>query len=202
MVRVYIAKFPEERPNHSLQSRHAHRLLEIALERDYPQVCAPFLLEKGEHGKPFLPDYPEIYVNLSHSGPYAACAVGDGPVGIDVEMRRQRRRWERVAGKLHPREREELFMLEEVRRETAFCDLWVLKESFLKADGRGLGVPLDAFYMERKPEVIGKTRLTEKEAVYFYLLYPMGEEACSLAVCSRDPALAGAPVWLSVPEEC
>lgn len=69
MVRVYIAKFTEEKADHSRQSRRAHRLLETVLERDYPQVRAPFLLEKDENGKPFLSECRDIYVNYPTAVP-------------------------------------------------------------------------------------------------------------------------------------
>lgn len=39
----------------------------------------------GEFGKPYLPDYPHAYFNISHSGSYVVCAVCDVPVGVDVQ---------------------------------------------------------------------------------------------------------------------
>ncbi|MEI3525544.1 MAG: 4'-phosphopantetheinyl transferase superfamily protein [Eubacteriales bacterium] len=109
-------------------------------------------MEKDEKGKPYLAGYPHIHISISHSGPYIACAFGDKPVGVDVEMWKAHPKWRRIVDKLHPREREELLQscggtisgdTEEPVRE--FCGLWVRKESFLKAIGEGLRVPLDAF---------------------------------------------------------
>ncbi|MFJ4708228.1 4'-phosphopantetheinyl transferase family protein [Streptomyces anulatus] len=37
------------------------------------------------HGRPYLPDHPELGVSYSHADGLAAAAVGTGPVGIDVE---------------------------------------------------------------------------------------------------------------------
>ncbi len=201
MVRVYIAKFSEEERGYTLQSRRAHRLLETVLKREYPNVRGPFSLGKDKNGKPFLEKHPEIYVNLSHSGPYAACALGEAPVGVDVEAWKKRSRWEGITRKLHPEEREDLWKTDEAEREKRFLNLWVLKESFMKAEGRGLGLPLDSFYMDVKPGTPGSVRQEQPGAPYYYLLYDMGEEACSLAVCSRDPELPPEPVWVSLPEE-
>lgn len=36
-------------------------------------------------GAPFLPDYPDVRISVSHSAQRAALAVSDSPVGIDVE---------------------------------------------------------------------------------------------------------------------
>ncbi|MFI1929836.1 4'-phosphopantetheinyl transferase family protein [Streptomyces sp. NPDC020330] len=40
---------------------------------------------RGGHGRPYLPDHPELGVSYSHADGLAAAAVGRGPVGIDVE---------------------------------------------------------------------------------------------------------------------
>lgn len=37
------------------------------------------------HGRPYLPDHPELGVSYSHADGLAAAAAGPGPVGIDVE---------------------------------------------------------------------------------------------------------------------
>ncbi|MCP3901411.1 MAG: 4'-phosphopantetheinyl transferase superfamily protein [Desulfobacteraceae bacterium] len=46
------------------------------------------LIAYEEEGAPFLPDFPEIKISLSHSGDYAAvgiCAKTDIDIGIDLE---------------------------------------------------------------------------------------------------------------------
>ena len=49
---------------------------------------APFFLDEDERGKPYLPASC-LHISLSHSGGYAAAAVSDTPVGIDLqEVRR------------------------------------------------------------------------------------------------------------------
>lgn len=198
MVRVYLARSLEEGRDHEAQSRRARQLLEMALKRDYPQIRTPVRLKKETNGKPFLADYPGIYISLSHSGPYAACAVADGPVGIDVEARRPRRSFERVVQKLHPQERAALEQAEGADRETLFYNLWVLKESFIKADGRGLGIPLNSFCMEAK---VGEV-LRIKGGIWgrdcFYRLYRLEGENCSLGVCALDSEIAGEPVWITI----
>lgn len=39
----------------------------------------------GEFGKPYLFGFDNIHFNVSHSEEYVVCAVGDTPVGIDVQ---------------------------------------------------------------------------------------------------------------------
>ena len=42
-------------------------------------------VETDAHGKPFLPDYPRLHFNLSHSGSRVLCVISDLPCGCDVE---------------------------------------------------------------------------------------------------------------------
>lgn len=41
--------------------------------------------EKGEHGKPYLKDYPNFHFNLSHTRNVITVAISDKPVGVDIE---------------------------------------------------------------------------------------------------------------------
>lgn len=83
------------------------------------------------NGRPFVEGDP-AFVSLSHSGDYAACAVSDRPVGVDIQrvvpIRERTVRhfctpeeWEAIAGRP-----------DSGRRAIAH---WALKESYLKASG-------------------------------------------------------------------
>lgn len=37
---------------------------------------------RTETGKPYLRLHPELFFNISHSGDWIACALGDAPVGL------------------------------------------------------------------------------------------------------------------------
>ena len=47
--------------------------------------------DRAPGGKPFFHRFPQCRFNLSHSGPYALCALSDGEVGADIEVVRPRR---------------------------------------------------------------------------------------------------------------
>ena len=219
MVRVYLAKIllPEgaaRKKAHELQSEAAHRLLILALEKEYPEYGGTFQIEKDERGKPFLRGHEKIHISLSHSGELAACAAAEEPVGVDVEQRKQRSGSQRILRRLHEREREWLLGLPEDRREQAFYDLWVRKESFLKATGEGLGLPLSSFstveegaaegaWAEGTAEygaVVPIAQNVRKET-YYIRQYESGDPEYSLAACSRECEFAPAPVWLSAGNE-
>ena len=98
-----------------------------------------------KYGKPYLPEEPGWHISLSHAGTWAMCAMGRRPVGCDLEE--IRRGDLRLAERFyHPAERAWLaaFAREEDKKRE-FTRLWTRKESYLKLDGRGLGLELGSF---------------------------------------------------------
>lgn len=199
MIHVYVSGLPEGRSGTQEQSEQARRLLDRALQKEYPFVCAPVRVEKDELGKPYLPELPELFVSFTHSGPYVACAFGEKPVGVDLEMWKNRRNLKRVVDKFHPLEREAYEGAPEDKKEEIFYTLWVQKESFVKALGCGLRLPLDSFGMIPGE---GEVRQRLREETYYYRSYLLeGESGCSLAVCSEDKEIPKAAVWLELSGE-
>lgn len=175
----------------------ARRLLASALETAYGIPAASCLVEKDEKGKPCLAGCPDLHISISHSGPYAACAFGDKPVGIDIEIWRTHSKWQRIVDKMHPREREAMTRLcgGAISRDTAepvrqFCDLWVRKESFLKAVGEGLRLSLDAF------DTTGNMVIQDlREGRWYIKSWQLPEEALSVAVCGQEELDFSRLVW-------
>lgn len=175
----------------------ARRLLASALETAYGIPAASCLVEKDEKGKPCLAGRPDLHISISHSGPYAACAFGDKPVGIDIEMWRTHPKWQRIVDKMHPREREVMTRLcgGTISRDTAepvrqFCDLWVRKESFLKAVGEGLRLSLDAF--DTTGNMVSQDL---REGRWYIKSWQLPEEALSVAVCGQEELDFSHLVW-------
>jgi 4'-phosphopantetheinyl transferase len=100
----------------------------------------------NSYGKPFLQEDPEFRFNISHSGGWVVliCDRGSGQLGIDVEQIAPIDM--KVAERFFSKGEYEGLMLkpEEKRLEHFYC-LWTLKESYIKALGKGLAIPLDSF---------------------------------------------------------
>ncbi len=98
----------------------------------------------GTNGKPYLEKHPDVHFNISHSGDYIVCAVSGVEVGIDVE--RCRAYNPGIAERFFSKpEYADLMRLEEDARRDYFFTLWTIKESYLKALGRGLTKSLGSF---------------------------------------------------------
>ena len=125
---------------------------------------------------------------ISHSGNMALCAVSDEEVGCDIELPRGfdpnlARRF------FHPTEQEWLFSQPEAEQSTAFFRLWTCKESFLKALGLGLSLPLDSFAVIPGEEV----QLTQNADPRLWQLRSLRDGESFLALCSLTGA-ADAPL--------
>ena len=88
-----------------------------------------------EYGKPYLPNYPDVHFNISHSGEYVACAVSDKPVGVDIQKIGECNSdvAERVCNE------KELEQIENSSdKASEFTKLWTQKEAVLKMYGTGI----------------------------------------------------------------
>jgi len=119
-------------------------------------------LEFGEKGKPHIGNLPGVHFNISHSGHYVVCAVAPTEVGIDVE--RVRNVNLRIAERFFSEtEIQDLMACDEKDRMHYFITLWTIKESYLKAIGRGLTQHLNSFTIIKKKDLYLLTGNEEAE---------------------------------------
>lgn len=99
---------------------------------------------KGKNGKPYLKFRSDIFYNISHSGNYVVCAFSTNEVGIDIEAEKELQL--DIARRFyHPDEFSEIVQTDPEEQSELFYRIWVMKESYLKATGTGLSVPLNSF---------------------------------------------------------
>ncbi len=109
------------------------------------------------HGKPELSagfDGSRLKFNLSHSGEVVLYALSLGrELGVDVETVRPDFATDGIAERFFaPAERIKLRTLDQDARIQAFFSCWTRKEAFIKARGKGMAIPLDAFEVTLKPD--------------------------------------------------
>ena len=142
--RARARRFRFERDRDRFVARRA--LLRAVLGRACSRDPRRLRFAYGPHGKPRL-DGAETAFSASHSHGLAAFAVARGAeVGIDVERMRDDVDVDGLARRFFaPAEAAALAALAEPERRRAFFAYWTAKEAFVKAIGRGLSYPLDAF---------------------------------------------------------
>lgn len=102
------------------------------------------VFELGAYGKPALAGQ-KLHFNISHSEDHLLIAVADiGELGVDVEKVRARRNLHALAGRcFSAREYRDWAALPVDQQLPAFYRLWVKKEAFVKAVGRGIAAGLE-----------------------------------------------------------
>jgi len=133
----------------------------------------------NQFGKPQVVGSP-VHYNISHSGNWVVCGFDDKPLGVDVEE--VKRISLDIAHRFFSPDEYGYIMSQPVeKRDGAFFDLWTIKESVIKAEGKGLSMPLDSFTITIDgdrvsigPELFSST--------WFLKRYPI-EEGYRCAVC-------------------
>ena len=131
-----------------IQNGDQHGTAELLLNRSLEQctnVQTPVQYHRNEHGKPYLTDTSEIYVNWSHSGDYVLCAVSDSEVGIDLQKMDREPGNNLVRKALTLQEQKAYEQMAPERQKKRFYEYWSVKESFLKALGTGFYTSLARF---------------------------------------------------------
>ena len=141
----------------------------------------------AERGKPALavagsPPSPPVHFNVSHSRGIALLAFSlERRVGVDVELIRPIENWEDIARRFFSEsELAELRTLPPEQHNEGFYTCWTRKESYIKARGEGLHLPLDSFDVTLTPGA--PERLTAEDASNWTLvsLYPHPGYAAAL----------------------
>ena len=104
--------------------------------------------EKGAKDKPEIVNCPlPLRFNISHTKNLIICAVTlEDDIGCDVENTGRSNDVLAIAERyFSPKESHELFDLPLAQQRNRFFDYWTLKESYIKAWGLGLAIPLKDF---------------------------------------------------------
>jgi 4'-phosphopantetheinyl transferase len=126
----------------------AHALARRALEVEGGRPAASWRFEIGRHGRPDLVAAPQgLRFNISHTDGLVACVVGrDAEIGVDVEHTDRGGRLLEVAERYFSAdEAQALRGLPPDQQPRRFLEYWTLKESYIKARGLGLALPLGQF---------------------------------------------------------
>ncbi len=149
-----MARFVFDRDRRAFLMTRA--LVRTMLSRYAPVVPADWRFVTNVHGRPEIldrpPAVPDLRFNISHTDGLIACAVTIGrEIGVDVEHT-GRHLMHDVAGRhFAPAEVADLKALPADEQQKVFFDYWTLKESYIKARGFGLALPLGDFAFKLNP---------------------------------------------------
>jgi 4'-phosphopantetheinyl transferase len=153
------------------------------------------LFRLGGMGKPEVVNDKGVKFNLSHTKGLIVCALSlDKNIGCDVEYTRIKKNTTLIAENCFSKaENNYLYHLPCNQRAERFLDLWVLRESYIKAKGQCLGLNMDEFsftigkpFLDHKNDNIRlsfSSKITDKsENWYSTLIYPSNEHRIAISV--------------------
>lgn len=168
-----------------VQSLFAEIILRYILYKRYSFRNDQIKLGYSDYGKPYIVTHSNIHFNLSHSGSWVLCAVGDVPLGIDVEIIKDKDL--DISGRIYTKEENDfLFAKPPEDRINTFYKFWTLKESYVKNVGKGLSIPFDSFSFQiNKDEIKFLVEGRQNKNFRFYTNQLDNLHCTSLCVNSR-----------------
>lgn len=154
-------------------------------------------LAQGRYGKPYILEKEQLSYNLSHGGCYVAAVFADCETGIDIERVRPAKL--SVAKRFFTEEEYQYLLAFEgaenlqsdtgdTPQDVAFARMWTRKESYIKAVGEGMHLPLTDFS-------VLQDRIVRNE-VYYLRSWEM-PEGYAMSVCARNP-ISSEVTWLDI----
>ena len=145
------------------------------------QAFSALRFGQGEHGKPYLPDYPQVHFNLSHSGNRVMCAVSAHACGCDVEQISHKKKQIDMVIRCLAESEQRLAAVSAVH----FYRIWTLKESILKLSGEGIVIPLNSFEVSLDPPAVRQDFFPEPILLKEYDTL-QDEYCCALALSGGE----------------
>jgi 4'-phosphopantetheinyl transferase len=173
----------------------AHHLLRTSLSRYASIAASEWEFEELPGGKPVIrpgrAGAAPLFFNLSHTRGVVACAIGQWPLlGVDVERMDREASSDAIARAHFCREEvERLRSCDASSQRSRFCELWTLKESYLKATGAGLSGSLSdvCFEFVTDSTLVVRNGLTSQGHWHFALFAVTDDARLAAAVCLPPP---------------
>lgn len=133
--------FMEYEPMGKIEDREmehmlGRKLLAYGLMQEYGKE---YKVEQVQGGKPYLLEAPYISFNISHTRGMVVCGISEKEIGVDVEYIREAK--ESLIRRVCSKEEQE-YIWGEGNIPLRFTRIWTLKESYVKAIGKGLAFSL------------------------------------------------------------
>lgn len=135
----------------------------------------------GAKGKPYF-ESGNLFFSLSHSGDKVCCALSLAEVGCDIEKIKKADL--KTAGRFFSSEENLMLssLSDESEKDELFFRLWTLKESYMKATGKGLSLPFREAVI-----TFGKDGISAGNGEYrFFETDMLSGYKCSVCVKGKD----------------
>lgn len=175
----------QKKPQQAWQKLIADILIRTIIYQKFKIKNSNIDFKVDAYGKPYVPGLCEFHFNISHSNKWIVCATDHMPIGIDIEFIRPVNF--NIAKKLFaPEEYNSLLLKSDTERLSYFYDIWTLKESYVKAVGKGImAIPLNSFYIKFVDGNIILESQLQPVSGYYFKQYKI-DPNYKLSVCAKN----------------
>lgn len=131
--------------NDQYLSLGAYVLLQKSLK--YLGFAEKFTLLYSKKGKPYIEEFEQLHISYSHSGTKVFLVISDEEIGCDVEKNDIPRI--EIAKQFFTKQE-----YEDCLKNNNFYRYWTIKESFTKALGQGISLPLNSFFVNFEKNIV------------------------------------------------
>lgn len=157
MIRVEVRAFPSfvelSRPD-AVAARRAYSVMLLCQRLSVllgSSIC-PEQIARSTQGKPYLPEFPQLAFNVSHTAAHwvLVSSVHQQDLGVDVESLDRKVCFDGLAQHaFHPHEYR--LWLQEDSSTALWFRIWTVKEAILKAHGIGIALSLNTLNTQIHP---------------------------------------------------
>lgn len=177
-IRKYV------RQEDAIRSLFGQLLLQDVIQKECHILKEDLIFSRNEYGKPYIYNLTDYHFNISHSGEYVVCVTHNQPVGIDIEYIKPISL--EIAQQYFSKEEYNLIISQSKMSQISFFfDFWTLKESFIKAIGKGLYMPLNSFAFSITEEKEFILKINPYPERFFFKQYDIDPEY-KLSVCAKS----------------
>jgi 4'-phosphopantetheinyl transferase len=152
------------------------------------------------YGKPFFNGVEDFHYNISHSGDWIICAINNMEIGIDIE-KIQPVDFEIAEQFFSKEEYYDLMRKKDMDRIEYFYELWTLKESYIKAIGKGLSIPLNSFSLSVENKIITLDNKNKENKDFYFKQYNI-DSNYKMAVCCYKEEFCIDVTQFTVEDQC
>lgn len=135
-----------------------------------------------EHGKPYLPDHPECFFNVSHSRELLIIGLSDQQIGLDIEFKNPNFSDNLAQNFMSSEELQKFVSLKTPSQKTNyFYQLWTAKEAISKYLGLGLKMNFTQDSIDNEAPVKFSSKDYSVQGQYLEI-----EQDYTLAICQKE----------------
>lgn len=165
-----------------VKSQLSRGILREILSKNLGCSAKDLKIQRGHEGKIYLPDYPELHFNVSHSKNLIIIALSKNEIGIDIEFNKAKFNASTIKSFMSKQEADKFANLPtSLEQQEYFFLIWTAKEAIAKYYGQGLKMDFSGLTIYKTDDV----NFTSSNSSIHGQYVPIGPDY-TLALCQKE----------------